>query len=54
MLTNLNQLSIIAKHKTIKMLVVVFPHDHEVMDAVLEAHREGIIKPILIGDEKLI
>lgn len=51
MLQNLSQLVEIAKSKTTRRLAVAAAADHPVLEAVNAAMKEGIVKPILVGDE---
>lgn len=50
MLKHLEQLKTKALEKQPKRIVVVFPHDDNVMEAIITAHNMGIIIPILIGN----
>ncbi len=46
----LNELLNMAKQQDIKKLAVAACHDEEVLKAVIEAGKQGIAEPILIGD----
>ena len=54
MLNDFKQIKHMVHQKQPKRMVVVFPHDRQVIDAVMEAKKLGIISPILIGNESLI
>ena len=54
MLKNLDSLVKLALNKQPKPMVVVHADDEFVMDAVCEATRQGMIRPILIGDQAKI
>ena len=53
-LETLSQIVEIAKSKKTIRLVVAAAADHHVLIAVRDAKKEGIIKPILVGDAKII
>jgi len=53
-LTKLDELFSLAKKKQKSRLVVAAAHDKQVLQAVYSAYHKNIIKPILIGKEKLI
>jgi len=53
-LKTLSQIIEIAKSKKTIRLVVAAAADHHVLVAVRDAKKEGIIKPILVGDRKII
>jgi phosphate butyryltransferase len=54
MLTNLNALIEKARSGRIRRLAVAAAGDEPVLEAVMNAKREGIIVPILVGDSKMI
>ena len=54
MLHNFLELQSMAKKQQPKRMAVVFPHDLNVMDAVIETYHQAMVKPILIGDESVI
>ncbi|NLA24136.1 MAG: bifunctional enoyl-CoA hydratase/phosphate acetyltransferase [Bacteroidales bacterium] len=53
-ITKLNELITIAKQKGIKRLAIAAAADKHVMEAVRNAEKEGIVKPIFIGNKELI
>ncbi len=54
MLHNFYELKSAALKKQPQRMAVVFPHDLFVMEAVLDAYKAGVVKPILIGDQYII
>lgn len=54
MIKKLNDLVEIAKGKTTRRLAVAAAADPDVMEAVQNATQEGIIEPVLVGDETKI
>ncbi len=53
-LTSLDQVFEIAKSKTARRIVVAAAADEHALAAVKMAMKEGIVAPILVGDDKLI
>ncbi len=54
MLHHFKALEAMAKQQQPKRMVVVFPHDLNVLEAVLETYQQTMIKPVFIGDEERI
>lgn len=54
MLRNFNQIKDMVHLKQPKHMAVVFPHDEQVIGAVIKAFHAGIIQPILIGHKPVI
>ena len=54
MLKTMNDLVLKAKKSDPKTLVVAVANDHHVLEAVNKAVQEGIVKAILVGDDRLI
>jgi phosphate butyryltransferase len=51
---SINELIPLSRNCPKQRIAVVYAHDEFVMDAIALATQEGIISPILIGDEKII
>ena len=54
MIKHLSEVVDKAKNKTTRKIVVAAAGDQHVLEAVQNAQKEGIIDPILVGDEKAI
>lgn len=54
MIKNLNELLAVAKEKKTMKLVVVAAQDADVLGAVVAAAKDGIVEPVLVGDEAKI
>lgn len=54
MLCSFNQIKEMVSLKQPKNMAVVFPHDDQVIEAVIKTAEQGTIHPILIGNESII
>ena len=54
MITHLSELAGMAKKKARKTIAVAAAHDREVLQAVVQAYRQGIADAILTGEEEKI
>lgn len=54
MIKNLNDLLAVAKEKKTMKLVVVAAQDADVLGAVVQAAKDGIVEPVLVGDQEQI
>lgn len=54
MIKKLSELINVAKSKGRKTVAIAAAHDDEVLEAIAEAEKEGLVSPILYGDKKKI